>query len=75
MSRPVDDGGYREANEFRNASAAHVNYIAQLRRSVCYADALIAYAKSIGCQVVHDEITTNSRQARLISKWLMEHPL
>lgn len=33
----------------------------------------IAYARSIGCSVMHDEIVSDDEQARLLANWWMEN--
>jgi len=51
--------------------------VAVLRQQAWRADKLyndfIRYAKSIGCSVVHDEIVSTDKQARLIATWWTEN--
>lgn len=48
-----------------------------LRQQAWRADKLyaefIAYAKSVGCTVIHDEIISDDEQARLLANWWLEH--
>jgi len=36
-------------------------------------EAFHAYAKSIGCETIHDEIISDDEQARLLADWWTEH--
>lgn len=48
-----------------------------LRQQAWRADKLyaefIAYAKSVGCTVIHDEIMADEDQAKLIARWWKDH--
>lgn len=47
-----------------------------LRQQIWRAEKLytefLAYAKSIGCQTMHDEIISDDEQARLLANWWTE---
>lgn len=42
------------------------------RAEELYAE-FIAYAKSLGCSVLHDEIMSNEEQAQKLANWWKEH--
>ena len=50
----------------------HINVMA-LRQQAWRAEKLyvefFAYAKQIGCRVIHDEIESDDAQAKLLAKW------
>ena len=59
-----------------NAMRVNVNVNA-LRQQAWRADKLyvefIAYAKSVGCTVIQDEIMSDDNQAKLIARWWKDH--
>jgi hypothetical protein len=50
-------------------------HLAQLKRVAYLETAFHAYAVSIGCTIVHDEITATEEQALLLRSWWEEHRL
>jgi hypothetical protein len=50
-------------------------HLAQLKRAAHLENVFYAYAISIGCTIVHDEITATDEQALLLRSWWEEHRL